>query len=230
LTNTQAEKDFLIHQGIEGKKIHALGQGIDLSPLEGGNGRRFRAAHGLTDEPLLLFLGRKVENKGIDILLEAMSAVWKEAPRTVLVLAGQASPYFQHLFQGHPLSPDPRILSLDDFPEEEKADLLAACDILILPSQAESFGVVFLEAWAKGKPVIGARIPAVEDMIDHGKDGLLIPYGDPLALAAAIQKLINDPGLRQALGQQGRLKVDQRFEIGKVADRMEALFLSLIRS
>jgi len=229
MTNTRAEKDYLIKQGIEEKKIHALGQGIDLSLSEGGDGRRFRSTHDLTNEPLILFLGRKVENKGIDILLETMPLIWKEESRTVLILAGQSSPYFQALYSRHPLSKDPRILSLDDFPEDEKNDLLTACDLLILPSQVESFGVVFLEAWAKGKPVIGARIPAVEEMIDNGEDGFLVPYGDPLSLAAAAIKLIKDPEWRKTMGEKGKLKVHHCFEIGKVTDRMEALFLSLVR-
>ena len=124
LTNTKAEKEYLKRQGIPEEKIHALGQGIDLSPLEGGDGLRFRNNFGLSDEPLILFLGRKVENKGIDTLLESMPLIWKEEARAVLILAGQSSPYFQTLFSSHPLSQDPRILSLDNFPEEEKADLL----------------------------------------------------------------------------------------------------------
>jgi glycosyltransferase involved in cell wall biosynthesis len=119
---------------------------------------------------------------------------------------------------------------LDNFPEEEKADLLAACDLLILPSQAESFGVVFLEAWAKGKPVIGARIPAVEEMIVDGADGLLVPYGDPVNLAGGAQKLINDPELCRVMGEKGRRKVKQGFEINRVTDRLEALFLNLVKS
>jgi glycosyltransferase involved in cell wall biosynthesis len=230
LTNTLVEKSYLMKQGLQEEKIHALGQGIDLSLFVGGNGHRFRSVQGLTDEPLLLFLGRKVENKGIDTLLETMPLIWEKEPRTVLILAGQSSPYFQSLFSGHPLSRDPRIVSLDNFPEEEKTDLLSACDILILPSQAESFGVVFLEAWTQGKPVVGARIPAVEEMIAHGKDGLLVPYGNPLELAKALASLLKDPELRRAMGEKGRLKVLNHFEIGGITDRMEALFLSLIRS
>ncbi len=184
---------------------------------------------GLSDEPLILFLGRKVENKGIDTLLETMPLIWKEEARAVLILAGQSSPYFQTLFNSHPLSHDPRILSLDNFREEEKADLLSACDLLILPSQAESFGVVFLEAWAKGKPVIGARIPAIEEMIEDGEDGFLVPYGDPLGLSFAVKKLIKNPELRQTMGEKGKLKVFSRFEISRFIDRLEALFLSLVK-
>lgn len=229
LANTRAEKEYLKKQGIQEEKIHIVGQGIDLALLEGGDGRRFRSARGLTHEPLLLFLGRKVENKGIDTLLETMPLVWKDEPSAVLVLAGQSSPYFQTLLNNHPLSKDPRIISIDNFPEEEKADLLTACDLLILPSLAESFGVVFLEAWAKGKPVIGARIPAVEDMIIDGEDGFLVPYGDPVSLATAAQKLIKNSGLRKTMGEKGKLKVEHRFEIGRVTDHMEALFLSLVK-
>lgn len=230
LTNTPAEREYLIQRGLQESKIHALGQGIDLAHLEGGDGNRFRSDCGLMDEPLILFLGRKVQHKGIDILLDTMPLIWKEEPRTVLVLAGQPSPYFKTLYQAHPLSQDPRILSVDDFPDEKKTDLLAACDLLILPSQVESFGVVFLEAWAKGKPVIGARIPAVADMIDHEKDGILVPYGDRPGLADAVIKLIKNPDLRKAMGEKGKLKVQERFEIGRITDRLETLFLSLTGS
>jgi len=229
LTNTNAEKEYLIREGISGNKIHALGQGINLSLLEGGDGLRFRKTLGLSNEPVILFLGRKVENKGLDTLLETMPLIWKEVSRAVLILAGQSSPYFQHLFNSHPLAQDPRIFSLDNFPEEKKVDLLTACDLLILPSQVESFGVVFLEAWAKGKPVIGARLPAVEEMIDGGEDGFLVPYGNPVTMAEAAIQLIKDPELRQSMGEKGKLKVFNRFEINRVTDRLEALFSSLVK-
>lgn len=229
-TNTRAEKIFLTTLGLPEEKIHALGQGIDLTLLKGGDGARFRSRQGLTDEPLILFLGRKVEHKGIDTLLDTMPLIWKEEPRTILVLAGQSSPFFQALFSRHPLSRDPRIISLDDIPEMEKKDVLTASDLLVLPSRVESFGVVFLEAWMKGKPVIGARIPAVEDMIEEGEDGLLVPYGDRQVLAAAVITLIKNPRLRKAMGERGKSKVLDRFEIDVVVDRMEAQFLQLIVS
>jgi len=230
LTNTWAEKNYLAQKGIPEKIIHPLGQGIDLDPLAGGEKGRFRNRYGLKDGPILLFLGRKVEHKGIDTILEAMPAIWKQNPETVLVLAGQSSPYFQNFFPAHPLFHDRHIICLDNFPDTDKADLLEACDVLILPSQVESFGVVFLEAWSKGKPVIGARIPAVEEMIRPEEDGLLVPYGDPQALSQAVVRLLKDPELRKAMGEKGRRKVFEKYEIAKVADQMEALFLSLCRS
>jgi len=169
-----------------------------------------------------------VEGKGIETLLSVMPRVWAETPRAVLLLAGQSSPYFKDLMDRLPVGRDARLRSLDNFPEQEKNDLLAAADLLALPSAVESFGVVFLEAWAQKKPVIGANIPSVAAMVEEGKDGTLVPYNDPPALAQAILKLLNDLGRRRQMGEAGRVKVRERFEVGKVAEKMETLFLQLI--
>ncbi len=230
MTNTDPEKKFLISQGIEHSKIHVFGQGLSSAALIPGNGQAFRLRQGWTDEPLIVFLGRKVEGKGIETLLSVMPQVWAETPQAVLLLAGQSSPYFRDLMGRVPVGRDARLRSLDNFPEKEKIDLLAAADLLVLPSAVESFGVVFLEAWAQKKPVIGANIPAVAAMIEEGKDGYLVPYGDAPALTQAILRLLNDPDQRRQMGESGRAKVRERFEVGKVAEKMEALFLQLIEA
>jgi glycosyltransferase involved in cell wall biosynthesis len=226
--NTRAERDFLIQLGLSKDRLPVIGQGIDLAPLQTGGRPDLRARLGLTKEPVILFLGRKVAKKGLDTLLKTMPLVWKDQPDARLVLAGQSSPYFQNLWHHRSDPSERRIISLDDFAEGEKAGLLEACDLLVLPSLAESFGIVFLEAWALGKPVIGARVPAVEALIDEEEDGLLVPFDDPPRLAAQIVRLIREPGLRQRLGQKGRQKVETTFEIHRVAERFEALLKRLV--
>jgi len=228
LTNTEPEKKFLVSQGIESSKIRVFGQGLSAAALIPGDGQAFRRRQGWADEPLIVFLGRKVEGKGIETLLSVMPRVWAETPQAVLLLAGQSSPYFKDLLDRLPIARDARLRSLDNFPEKEKNDLLAAADLLALPSAVESFGVVFLEAWAQKKPVIGANIPAVAAMVEEGKDGYLVPYDDPPALALAILKLLKDPDQCRQMGEAGRVKVRERFEVGKVAEKMEAFFLELI--
>jgi glycosyltransferase involved in cell wall biosynthesis len=228
LTNTEPEKKFLVSQGIEPSKIRVFGQGLSASALIPGDGQAFRRRQGWTDEPLIVFLGRKVEGKGIETLLSVMPRVWAETPRAVLLLAGQSSPYFKDLLDRLPVARDVRLRSLDNFPEKEKTDLLAAADLLALPSAVESFGVVFLEAWAQRKPVIAANIPAVAALVEEGKDGTLVPYDDRPALAQAILRLLKDPDRRRQMGEAGRGKVRERFEVGKVAEKMEAFFLELI--
>ena len=120
LTNTEPEKKFLVSQGIEASKIQVFGQGLSAAALIPGDGRAFRRRQGWTDEPLIVFLGRKVEGKGIETLLAAMPQVWAEAPRAVLLLAGQTSPYFKDLLDRLPVGRDARLRSLDNFPEEGK--------------------------------------------------------------------------------------------------------------
>ena len=229
VVNTRAEQDFLINLGLSKDKLPVIGQGIDLSPLQTGDRTDIRTRLGLSQEPLILFMGRKVEKKGLDTLLKAMPLVWKDLPEARLILAGQSSPYFQALWHSQPETSDRRIISLDDFAEGEKAGLLEACDLLVLPSLAESFGIVFLEAWALGKPVIGARVPAVEALIDEEQDGLLVPFNDSSQLATQILRLLNDPDLRKSLGEKGHRKVKTTYEIHQVADRFEAFLNQLMR-
>ena len=97
-------------------------------------------------------------------------------------------------------------------------DLVAAyqrATIVVLPSttEAESFGMVLIEAMSCGRPVIGSRVGGVPFVIDHGRDGLLVTPGDPAALATAIIELGNDPGMRSSMGAQGRRKVEAQFSV-----------------
>jgi glycosyltransferase involved in cell wall biosynthesis len=85
--------------------------------------------------------------------------------------------------------------------------LLSAYDVFASPSGHESFGITFVEAWACGKPVIGTRVGAIPSVIDEGHDGLLVPYGDPHALANAILALLSDPPRGQEMGEARRQKV-----------------------
>ena len=78
-----------------------------------------------------------------------------------------------------------------------KQDLLAATDIFVLPSRIDSFGIVFLEAWAYGKPVIGGNAGGIPDVIAHGHDGLLVDYGDVDGLADAMRTLLLDASAKK---------------------------------
>ena len=91
--------------------------------------------------------------------------------------------------------------------EARKWDVLAAADFLALPSRTESFGIVFLEAWLLRKPVIGAKVGAVADVIDHGVDGLLVDFGDVNALSDAMRIFVEQPDIAARMGAHGHAKV-----------------------
>jgi glycosyltransferase involved in cell wall biosynthesis len=102
--------------------------------------------------------------------------------------------------------------------------MLAAIDIFALPSRTESFGIVFLEAWANGKPVVGADAGAVPELVQHEVNGLLAPFGDVDGLARAIERLTLDHVLRAALGGRGRQMAGDRYTWTHVVARVERAY------
>jgi glycosyltransferase involved in cell wall biosynthesis len=122
-------------------------------------------------------------------------------------LAGAILAPFRHYLDRLPPQDRGRIRVLGSIGESEKRDLLAACDMLVMPSRTDSFGIVYLEAWLYRKPVIGARAWGIQDVIEEGRDGLLVPFGDALALAEAVAYLLEHPAVRTEMGVRGERKV-----------------------
>ncbi|WP_420645720.1 glycosyltransferase family 4 protein [Candidatus Leptofilum sp.] len=214
LAATSFEKTFLAKKGIDPHKITILGAGVDVEELAKADGRSWRNAHQLTDEPIIAFVGQQVAHKGIDTLLEAMPHIWQSVPATQLVIAGKPTGYSQTLhamINQLPPAQQSQILVLDAPPDAEKNGLLAACDVLALPSRHESFGIVLAEAWACSKPVVGCRVGGVAALVDEEEDGLLIPVDDAEALAQALLRLLQNPSLREKMGAAGKQKVESRY-------------------
>lgn len=109
---------------------------------------------------------------------------------------------------------------------QTKTDALAACDLLCVPSSQESFGAVYTEAWAMGKPVIGGDIPAVREVIADGQDGHVVAP-EPTLLAERIARLLADPALRQQMGQAGRDKVQARYNWDILAEQTGQIYAHL---
>jgi glycosyltransferase involved in cell wall biosynthesis len=234
LVNTEHEKAFVVSRGSLPDRTHVAGVGIEPSDFARRDGQGLRSRLGIGDAPLVGFVGRLQESKGVVTVIRAMKTVWAGIPRATLLLAGHRLP---------PRSPDAqkvegalaalsadehdRVIVLDGFAEADKASIFGALDVLAMPSVVESFGIVYLEAWACSKPVIGARTGAVECVIDHGQDGLLVPPHDAGATAAAIATLLADTGLRERLGCAGRNKVLSRFTWDTVTNQVERVYQDL---
>jgi glycogen(starch) synthase len=202
---TETEAALLAARGVAADRITCATNAVDPAALGAAAGARasVRAALGVeSDVPLLCFVGRKQSNKGIDVLLEALPHV-RHRPRPAIVLAGPTTGWYRQL-----LRPETRIARVIDLPmlsERAKAELLGASDLLVLPSRGEAFGIVFLEAWAVGIPVIGAAIPAVCEAL--GDAGVTFPPDDPVGLAAAIDGVLADPGAARERTARGRRRV-----------------------
>ncbi len=227
---TTFERDFLVNErGVLPDKITVVGVGVDLEPFEQGNGRLIRDRFSWGDSPVVAFVGQQVPHKGIDMVLEAMKQIWQEMPEACLLIAGAQtsySPVLKNQVAQLPTELQARVAFMDGFAEEDKPNIFAACDMLAFPSGHESFGIVFLEAWAARKPVIGARIGAIPTVVDEGKDGLLIEHRNTKDLVQAIRTLLSNHELRQQMGAAGYQKVNRNFTWDIVADKFREVYVN----
>jgi len=203
---SQGEADFVAAQGVSRERIQLLGMGIDPDALQGGAAERFRQRVGFR-EPFVLHIAGKALAKGSADVVEAMKRLWDQGCPAKLVLLGRSMNDFVRYFAPQAEALRGRCFDLGFVDEETKKDALAACALFAMPSKADSLGIVYLEAWFYGKPVLGARAGGVPDLIEHGRDGLLVEFGDVPALAAAIDRLLRNPDEAVRLGEQGRQKV-----------------------
>lgn len=226
IVQTDIEKRALVRLGVKEERLHRLGMGVDLDTVRGGEAHAFRRRHDL-DGPVVTFLGVVTRDKGSFHLVRAMEQLWAKGRDAHLVIAGPQVDEFVRFYERLPSVTRENVLLLGPVLGQEKRDLLAATDVFALPSRIDSFGIVYLEAWAYGKPVIGARAGGVPDVIDEGKDGLLVEFGDESELAAAIDTLLKQPERARGMGQRGREKVESSYTWDHIYSQLEAVYEQL---
>ena len=175
--------------------------------------------------PLVLFVGRLVPYKGVEVLVRALPP----SVGTLLVAGdGPLGPALRDT--ARTLGLGNRIAFLGQVDDRELAALYHACDVFVLPSTGpnEAFGLVQLEAMACAKPVVSTDLPSGVPWVNqHGETGLVAPPGDTGALGAALDTLLRDAELRQRLGETGRQRVACDFTREAMAARMAAFYRSL---
>lgn len=195
----------------------------DLEPSEA------RRRLGLPDHPTVGYLGRLTAYKGVDTLLAAIPAILADHPDTCVLVAGarQGWSELDDLLGVASSAAGGRLIVREGFDEDAKPLLLAACDVVVCPSREESFGMVNIEAWAAGRPVVTGDIPAVRSLVNSGTDGFLVPVGDPGALAQRVNQLLADPDLARSLGADGRKRVVEEFDWDLVVRRWDVFLGSV---
>lgn len=207
IVNTLSEKKILGDLGVSESKIsqnYPITYTIDSNQAEPESFRRkFLPKH---DAKMVLYAGSKSMVKGIIHLIEAMKKVWHKIPDTYLVIMGPSTKEFDTYFRKLSVKTRKRIIDLGTADEQTKKNAFAACDIFALPSKSESFGIVYVEAWTFGKPVIGCNIASTLEVIDDKKNGLLVEFGNIKQIREAIEFLIKHPAIREEYGRAGKKK------------------------
>jgi glycosyltransferase involved in cell wall biosynthesis len=229
---TDFEKQILIDRGVAPEKITVLPIGIASEELDGHDARRARKKYGLKEVPTVAYIGRIVQGKGVDTLIDAMKIVWQSNPDTQLLLAGRTNKQYEGKFRDKLRSLNEReqaeTVYVEGFDEEDKKDLFAAADIMAMVSSVDCFGLVYLESWLCGVPVIAARDSPQSCIVDDGENGLLVKYNDEGELSHAILKLLDNPEMGQKYGQNGRQKVDKCFQIDQYARNLHNVYKEVL--
>jgi glycosyltransferase involved in cell wall biosynthesis len=176
--------------------------------------------------PRVLFVGRLVPYKGLDVLLEAMRTVQATA-----LIVGEGPLRATLEAAAARLGISARVKFLGHVEDEEVVAHMHACDLFVLPSvtRAETFGVVQLEAMACGRPVVSTNLPTGVPWVNrHEETGLVVEPGDAPALAQALNRLVEDAALRSRLGSRARQRVEEAFTVERMATESAALYRELV--
>lgn len=161
--------------------------------------------------PFLLCVCRHVRKKGVDTLLHAFALVLPDVPELSLVLVGSGPLLEEHKALARKLRIDHQVAFMGEITHAEVSPFFDACALFVLPSRAEPFGIVLLEAACYVKAIVGTRVGGVPEIITNGVNGVLVESDDPAGMAAQILTLLRNPELAGQLGRQAYQTLMTRF-------------------
>jgi glycosyltransferase involved in cell wall biosynthesis len=205
-------------------RIQVIHNGIQLQPFGGPANVELRAflSKG-TGRPIVLCVSRlEATEKGLRFLVSAATMV----PEAQFILAGEGREREALEAQARSLGVHDRVTLLGYW--KDLPVLLASCDLFVLPSLCEGFGLSIAEAMASGKPVVASAIGGVNEVVVDGETGFLVTPGDPAALASGIRTLLSDPNLAERMGTAGKLRVHREFSAETMVGRTTRLYDELL--
>ena len=241
---TNLEKQFLIHKyNIQTEKIKVIPMGVDIekfshiskNPLEYPKFKQKFFKPKQKKYKLILFCGYKNYEKGALSILKSIPYIVKKIKKVYFLFIGPSTLAFnRELSKINKLesvnilnfSPD----NLTGYFDKKKISAFKEADIYLMPSRSDAFGISFLESWAAGKPVIGARIGATPEVIRENIDGLLVEFDNPKDIAKKIIMLLKNKSLRNKLGSAGQEKVYKKYTWNHVAEQTHNIYKNLINN
>jgi glycosyltransferase involved in cell wall biosynthesis len=217
--NTKDIVGYIRGEGWPADRVHYVPNFVDAAPAPAADRR---AAGVPSDAALVLALGRFHPNKAFDVLLAALA----KAPGVHLWLAGEGElrARFEAEVRRFGIGDRVRLLGW----RSDVGALMAACDMVVCSSRHEPLGNVVIEAWAHRRPIVCAASAGPAQLVTHEHSGLLVPIDDSDALAAAINRLAGDRGLREKLASGGYEAYRAEFTEAAVVGRYLELFRKVV--
>lgn len=232
ISNTAYEKKMLInHWGIQEEKIKVVGCGVEIQKFSQPSNIHQFDTYKKNNGKIVSYIGRLHPSKNILHVINALELLWVNNEPITFIIAGAKTPYIEVIQKRITQLPgkfQSNVKILTNISEDEKCNLMHASDVFVSLSTAESFGIVFLEAWACKTPVIGANIGAVASVIDDGKDGFLVEASNAEQVAKKINQLLTDSLLNQSFGSKGYQKVLEKYTWDIIAKKYQEIFIEAI--
>jgi glycosyltransferase involved in cell wall biosynthesis len=213
------EQAMIQGHGIPREKVVKIYNGIETDyykPHDQEEGRRrVRQEYSVNDSEILIgSLGRLVWQKGFEYFIHAMPILIRDLPEAKFLIVGEG-PLRQELEgQTRSLGIQDRLVFTGH--RNDIRDMMAAMDIIVIPSLLEGFPMITLEAMAMEKPIVTTSIDGIMEQIGDGREGLLIAPKSPPALAQAVKRLVDNPDYARSLGINARAKVVRDFSVHKM--------------
>lgn len=178
---------------------------------------------GVTGPRSLVVVGRLSERKGQDVAIAATAMVRRAGHDVTLTLVGDGYPGYEHVVEGlHTAARDAGVADVTVFAGfGDPAPVVAAADVVLVPSRIEPFGLVAVEAMLLGRPVVASAVGGLTEILTDGVTGRLVPADDPQALAEAVIELLADPPRAAEIGRAGQDDARARFSMATYAQRLD---------
>ena len=214
--------------GLPEHSICVVHNGVQQNDSSGTDIGKQRMQWGAADaELLVLFVGRLVDHKDLPTLLRATARLRAQGSAVRVAIAGDGPlrTEIENVVDSLSIRDTVRLLGQrDDIP-----DLIAAADVVVLPSVREGLSNVILEGMMGGKPVVASRAGGNIELVEHECSGLLFEIGDDAGLAAALQRLADDPLLRKRLGQGASSRAQTQFSVPSMVKAYEKTYSDVVR-
>ena len=231
--STDTVQHLISEQGILAEKVHRLPWGLDPEfEARIASGAAISLPPGFPGAgKIILAVGRwdsAERYKGADTLISAIPKVLKSNPETFLALVGDGDdrPRLEQLARD--LGVSEQVHFLHGLTPEQLFACYANCDLFALPSRGEGFGIVFLEAMAHGKPVVGGAHGGIRDIVEDGVTGILVPHGNIERLGEVLASLLNDPAHAAEMGARGKERVANTFSFAQFQSRLTQILSSVL--
>jgi glycosyltransferase involved in cell wall biosynthesis len=226
---SDANRRYLIQKKrLPAEKIHLIRNGCEIEKFDPGYPPQlaFKRQLGFADsDPVLLVVGRLEAQKGHSVLFAAFRDVLRDFPHARLVCVGEGGlrPALEAELRRLELTGSVRLVGY----QSNVQDWLSFAEVCVLPSFFEGLPLVAIECLAAGRAMVATAVDGTPEVVIHEKTGLTVLAGDAAGLAAAIVRLLRDPGLRTRLGAAGRSRVETHFNLSRQVRETETLYREL---